>query len=77
MSAPPLATGGLFHASQPASQSDYRASTARHAAFAGVTLPSFICKCCGRRKVVEGRKRVNPKYPQDGYKCADCAKPAT
>ena len=72
----PLSGGGIYHKSQPTAHEQFRANTAKHASLAGVTRPTFLCRCCGRRKTAEGRKRISPKYPRDGYKCADCAKPS-
>jgi len=68
-----LASTGLFHKSQPFAADRFREKTANHAKLAGVTIPTFMCRCCGKRKLAEGRKRINPKYPRDGFKCADCA----
>lgn len=51
---------------------DYRAQTAALRAMPGVMRPSFICKCCGENKGIEGRKMVISKYPKAGWKCRDC-----
>lgn len=68
----PLIDRGIYHKSQPTAQDCFRARTDVHAKMAGVQYAKFTCKCCGLKKSIEGRRRVNPKYPKDGYKCASC-----
>lgn len=72
MKSPGLGNGGIYNRGQPTAQDQFRANTEKHAKMAGVQYGTFTCACCGKPKPLLGRKRVNSKYPQDGYKCADC-----
>lgn len=60
------------HASQDW-QALYRDSTARHAALAGITRPSFLCRKCRKNQAVSGRRQVVPGTSRFGYYCASCA----
>lgn len=68
-----ISDGGIYARDQPAAMSKFRERTERHATMAGVTAPSFVCKCCSQVKSVRGRKRVTPGTSKDGYVCASCA----
>lgn len=72
MSCAPLTDRGIYHASQPTAQDAFRANTAIQAKMAGVQYAKFTCKCCGLKKPITGRRRINPKFPKDGYRCSDC-----
>lgn len=54
---------------------EYRDATRRLAKLAGVTLPSFRCQKCRRRRVVNGRRQAVRGTSRYGYHCADCAVP--
>lgn len=54
---------------------EYRDATRRLSKLAGVTLPSFKCQKCRRRRVVNGRRQAVRGTSRYGYHCADCAVP--
>ena len=51
----------------------FRVATERQKNMPGVTLPSFVCKCCRKPKAATGRKQVVKGAPRYGYMCAECA----
>lgn len=57
----------------PMNVEGYRATTERHAVFAGVTSPSFICQRCGQHRTTNGRKRAVKGTTKFGYVCRECA----
>lgn len=59
------------HASQDW-QALYRDATSRHAALAGITRPSFLCRKCRKNQAVSGRRQVVPGTSRFGYLCAHC-----
>lgn len=54
-------------------QEQYRDATIRHAALAGITRPSFLCRKCGESHGVSGRRQVVRGTSRFGYHCARCA----
>ena len=56
----------------PADEHQYREQTARHAAYAGVPMPSWTCPCCNQPRRTAGRKRRVPISPRGGFICAAC-----
>lgn len=56
----------------------YRDATERQAKLAGVTIPTFMCRRCGKRQSVSGRRQVVRGSSHYGYHCASCstARPA-
>lgn len=54
-------------------QALYRDATLRHAALAGITRPSFLCRKCRKNQAVSGRRQVVPGTSRFGYYCACCA----
>lgn len=54
-------------------QALYRDATLRHAALAGITRPSFLCRKCRKNQAVSGRRQVVAGTSRFGYYCAHCA----
>ncbi|MEZ7895707.1 MAG: hypothetical protein QMB75_07485 [Thauera sp.] len=50
----------------------YRDATERQAKLAGVTIPTFMCRRCGKRQSVSGRRQVVRGSSRYGYYCASC-----
>ena len=53
----------------------YRDATERQAKLAGVTIPTFLCRRCGKRQSVSGRRQVVRGSSRYGYYCASCRAP--
>ena len=51
----------------------YRDATERQAKLAGVTIPTFMCRRCGKRQSVSGRRQVVRGSSRYGYYCASCS----
>ena len=51
----------------------YRDATLRQAKLAGVTIPTFMCRKCGKRQTVAGRRQVVRGASRHGYHCAQCS----
>ena len=68
-----MGDGGIYHKSQPTAHNQFRANTKKHATMVGVNLPLFVCKFCGKRRPLMGRKRVDATMPKLGFMCSDCA----
>lgn len=49
-----------------------REVTARQASMPGVTVASFVCRCCGRERLAHGRRQIVKGTSRFGYKCAEC-----
>lgn len=54
----------------PASIGSYRVRTLAPVKMENACFYTFICKKCGHKKSIKGRKSIGHKA---GYKCADCA----
>lgn len=64
---------GIIKQGQQDWQQLYRIATLRHAALAGITRPSFLCRKCGKNQLVDGRRPVVQGTSRFGYHCARCA----
>lgn len=62
----------IYAIGEPVANNEFRVITAK-ANMIGVTRATFMCRKCRQPKFMQGRKKVNPKYPKDGYICSDCA----
>ena len=51
----------------------FRKNTPKHASFAGVERPGFVCAKCKQARLVSGRKQAVKGTSKYGYVCRECA----
>jgi hypothetical protein len=60
----------LYTRGEPSNTAQFRQNTEKRSGkMEGVCFLSFVCKKCGQKKPIKGRKALGWKA---GFKCADC-----